>query len=557
MSLPRPDIKFKNFVRYNQIAAILIRHGFGELVSRLNMITPMKHALKRIPARSKHLSTPIRVRMALEELGPSFIKFGQVLSTRPFLLPYEYIAELSRLQDEVEPMPWPLTESILRRELKGEISEIFASVEQVPIASASLAQVHRAVLPDGTVVVIKIQREGIRRIIEADIRIFREIAELLESNVPESRRFNPPGLVEEFARTTMKELNFLNEARNMEIFARNFRNEKGIKIPKLYRKYCTSRILTMELVQGIKISRIGELKRSAIDTAQVCRNGARLVLKMIFEDGFFHADPHPGNLFVLDNGVIAPVDYGMMGILSESQMDELGDLVAAIVSRDSAAIVRVLRNIGVIEDAADLKRLEQDISELIIRYYRVSLGDINVRNLMEELYAFVQQHRIRFQTEFMLLGKSLVTYEELARLLNPEFDLISEMSPYMRNLTARKYNPRRFIRDFQALADELRWLLTQSPQEMRQVLQRLRRGELQLQMRVQNLDSFIRELDRSSNRLSLSLLVAALIVGSSIIATMQKGYTVFDIPLLGLIGYLFAAVLGIFLVISILRSRKI
>ncbi len=557
MSLPRPDIKFKNFVRYNQIAAILIRHGFGELVGRLNMITPVKHALKRVPSRSKHLSTPIRVRLALEELGPSFIKLGQVLSTRPFLLPYEYIIELSRLQDEVEPMPWPLTESVLRRELKGEISEIFASVEQVPIASASLAQVHRAVLLDGTVVVIKIQREGIKRIIEADIRIFREIAELLESNVPESRRFNPTGLVEEFARTTMKELNFLNEARNMEIFARNFRNEKGIKIPRLYRRYCTSKILTMELIQGIKISRIGELRRSAIDTAQVCRNGARLVLKMIFEDGFFHADPHPGNLFVLDDGVIAPVDYGMMGILSESQMDELGDLVAAIVSRDSAAIVRVLRNIGVIEDETDLKRLEQDISELIIRYYRVSLGDINVRSLMEELYAFVQQHRISFQTEFMLLGKSLVTYEELARLLNPDFDLISEMAPYMKNLTARKYNPRRFIRDFQALADELRWLLTQSPQEMRQVLQRLRRGELQMQMRVQNLDSFIRELDRSSNRLSLSLLVAALIVGSSIIATMRKGYTVFDIPLLGLIGYLFAAVLGIFLVISILRSRKI
>ncbi len=557
MSLPRPDIKLKNFVRYNQIAAILIRHGFGELVSRLNMMTPMKHAIKRVPSRSKQLSTPIRVRLALEELGPSFIKLGQVLSTRPFLLPYEYIAELSRLQDEVEPMPWQLTESILRKELKGDLSEYFASIEQTPIASASLAQVHKAVLHDGTVVVIKIQREGIKRIIEADIRIFREIAELLEGNVPESRQFNPPGLVEEFARTTMKELNFLNEARNMEIFAANFRNEKGIKIPKLYRRFCTSRILTMELVDGIKISHIGELRRSAIDTAQVCRNGARLVLKMIFEDGFFHADPHPGNLFVLDNGVIAPVDYGMMGILSESQMDELADLVAAVISRDSAAVVRVLRSSGVVDDTADMKRLEQDISELIVRYYRVSLGDINVRGLMEELYAFVQQHRIKFQTEFMLLGKSLVTYEELARLLDPDFDLISEMSPYMKNLLARKYNPRRFLRDFKGLADELRWLLTQSPQEMRQVLRRLRRGELQLQMRVQNLDSFIRELDRSSNRLSLSLLVAALIVGSSIIATMQKGYTVFDIPLLGLIGYLFAAILGVLLVISILRSRKI
>lgn len=557
MSLPRPDIKLKNFVRYNQIAAVLIRHGFGELVYRLNLMAPLRHMLKRGPAKSQHLSTPVRLRMVLEELGPSFIKFGQVLSTRPFLLPYEYIAELSRLQDEVEPMPWELTENIIRRELNREIAECFASIDRQPIASASLAQVHRAVLHDGSTVVIKVQREGIKRIIEADIRIFKELAEMLMSNVPESRQFNPPGLVEEFAKTTMKELNFLNEARNMEIFAENFKDEKGIKVPKLYREYSTSRILTMEMINGIKISKIDELRRANVDTGLICRNGARLVLKMIFEDGFFHADPHPGNLFVLENGQIAPVDYGMMGIISDSQMNDLADLIGSIITGDSQAIIRVLRNTGSLDENIDSKRIEQDISELLIRYSHVSIGRIDIRNLIEDLYAFIQQHKIKFQTEFMLLGKSLGTYEELARMLDPEFDFFSELIPYVKKLTARKFNPRRFLKDFQSFNDELRWLFTQSPQELKQVLRRLRRGDLQLQMQVRNLDSFIREMDRSSNRLSLSLLVAALIVGSSIIATMRQGYTVFDMPLLGLLGYLFAAILGIFLVISILRSRKI
>ena len=380
---------------------------------------------------------------------------------------------------------------------------------------------------------------------------------MLEKNIPESQQFEPKRIAEEFARSTIKELNFINEARNTEIFSNNFKDEPGVKVPRIFWDLTTAKVMTMEEIVGIKISRIDELKASGCDTNLVCKNGSRLFLKMIFEDGFFHADPHPGNLFVCAGDIIAPVDYGMMGTLSETQMDEMAELIMAVMGKDVRGVIRVLQNSGVIPDDCNIRSLEQEVSELLVRYSSLELSRIDLKSASEEFLGLIHMFRIRFQPEFMLLGKALITYEEVARMLNPGFNFFAELVPYMKKLTSRKYRPGKIARDFIGILDELRWFLVESPREWRAIATKLRKGDLQIQLQVKGLDVIIRELDRSSNRLSLSLLVAALIVGSSIIATMQKGYTVFNIPLLGLIGYVFAAILGILLVISILRSRKL
>jgi len=555
MTIPRPDKSIKNLRRYRQIAAVLIKYGFGELVYRMNLASPLKPGRKAYDKSAK--STQVRIRLALEELGPTFVKLGQVLSTRPFMLPMEYIEELSKLQDQVEPMPADMAMRILSRELGRPVEECFSEFNDKAFASASLAQVHDAVLLDGTQVVVKIQREGIKEIISSDMRILYDVASLLERNIPESHQYDPNGLVEELSRSTQKEINFLNEARNIEIFADNFKDEPGIKVHKVYRELSTSKVLTLEKITGIKISRIDELKRAGYDLEEICKNGARLVLKMIFEDGFFHADPHPGNLFVCDGSIIAPVDYGMMGVLSASQMNMLSDLITTIVSRDVGAIVRVLENSGVVPDEANIKVLEQDISELIVKYYHISLAKMDMRTATDDFFMLASTHGIKFQAEFMLLGKALITYEELARILYPQFNFFTEAVPYIKKLTARKYRPANLMKDLARIADELKWLLVESPREFRQVVGKLNKGEFQVQMQHKGLEPLIREIDRSSNRVSVSLLVAALIVGSSMIITVEKGYMLFNLPLLGLVGFLFAGILGVYLIISILRSGKL
>jgi len=557
MALPRPDKSFQNLKRYRKIAGVLIRYGFGDLVYRMNLISPLKSGKGKKESKTVPRSTPVRLRLALEELGPTFVKLGQILSTRPFLLPVDYIIELSKLQDQVEPMPWLLASEILTRELGKPVDESFLKINQIPLASASLAQVHEAVLNNGTSVVVKIQREGIKKVIDSDMRILFDVADMLERNIPESSQYDPKGIVEELARSTQKEINFLNEARNIEIFADNFKDEPVIKIPLVYREYSTSKVLTLEKINGIKISELDKLIQAGYDAEQICKHGSRLVLKMIFEDGFFHADPHPGNLFVCENEIIAPVDYGMMGTLSERQKNELADMVMTVMSRDTGAIIRTLQNTGVIPEQANIRILDQELSELIVKYYRISLSQIDMKTAMDDFFTVAHRHQIKFQAEFMLLGKALMTYEELARVLYPQYNFVAEIAPYLKKLSARKFRPANFVNDLLRIIDELRWVLVESPRAWRQIADKLSAGKLQVQMKHIGLDTFIKEMDRSSNRLSVSLLVAALIVGSSLIMTVEKGIMLFDLPVLGLIGYLFAGVLGILLVISILRSGKL
>jgi ubiquinone biosynthesis protein len=559
MNFTRPRTAIRSIKRYREIVAVLIKYGFGEVVGRLNLYT-MYRVGRRIFRRSQppKVSYAVRIRRALEELGPTFVKLGQVLSMRPFLIPSELVFELSKLQDQVAPLSPEIALAAIESNLGGrKISDVFLQLDPIPIASASLSQVHYATLLSGDRAVVKIQRPGIRRVIDADMAILRDIAVLMERHIPEIRQYDPSGIIEELARTTRREINFRYEGRNIETFARNFKEDDRIYIPKVYWDCTTRHMLTMGRIEGIKITDVAALRAAGIDPAVICRNGGEMVFKMIFEDGFFHADPHPGNLFVTASGRIAPVDYGMIGILSSTQMELTAQLLIAIVSNDPAMVAYAFKKAGVLPDDVNKPILEADITELITRYHRIPLAQIDMATMADEFFEIVHRHGIKVQSEFMVFGKALVTFEEVARVLDPDYDFIKSAAPFVRKMALRRFGSQRLKRDAQIAVTELHDMVTKFPEEIGQFTDKLNKGKIKIGLDLAGLERLILELDRSSNRLSFALIIAAVIVGSSLIMTINVGITIFGLPAVGLFGYLFAGFLGAGLAISILRSGRL
>ncbi len=559
MNLTRPGTAIRHIKRYREIISVLIKYGFGEIVGRLNLYTMYRigrRVFRRMPP--PEMSYAVRIRKALEELGPTFVKLGQVLSMRPFLIPSELVNELSKLQDQVLPLDPDVAVRAIEANLGGKkISDAFQEYDPVPIASASLSQVHYAALSDGTRVVIKIQRPGIKRVIESDMAILRDIAALMVKHIPEIRQYDPVGIVEELARTTRREINFLYEGRNIETFSRNFKDDPRIFIPTVYWQYTTRHLLTMDRIDGFKITDVAAIRAAGIDPVNICRNGGEMVFKMIFDDGFFHADPHPGNLFVTSSGRIAPVDYGMVGILSSTQMEQIAELLSAIIANDPALVVYAFKKTGVLPEDINETILETEFAELITRYHRIPLARLDMATISDEFFEIVHRHNVKVQSEMMVFGKALVTYEEVARVLDSNYDFIKSAEPFVRRMALRRFGPRRLRRDTQIAVTELHDLLTKFPEELGEFTSKLNKGKIRIGLDVIGLERLILELDRSSNRLSFALIIAAIIVGSSMIMTLNVGLTFFGVPALGLFGYLFAGFLGAGLAISILRSGKL
>jgi len=552
--------KYRNLRRYRQIVGVLVKYGFDEILSRMNLTSYLrvgKRFFKKGEGEREPLSAPTRIRMALEELGPTFVKLGQILSTRPFLIPPDLVVELSKLQDEVKPLDFPQIKKQIENELGAPIDELFQNFEERPIASASLAQAHRARIRDGIEVVVKVQRPDIEKVIQADMDILRDLARLLVRYVPESRQFNPLDIVEEIARTMRKELDFMNEARNVEHFRKNFQGVDFIYIPRVFWEFTTSKVITLEYIDGIKISEVDKIEAAGLDRKLIARIGSRFILKQVLEDGFFHADPHPGNIFVTEGNIIVPVDFGMMGSLDPRTMEELSDLLIAAAKKDTDLILRVMVDFGIISDDSDTSALRADISELLNRYYEVPLAKINMKTIMDEASEIVNRYNLRAPSNLMLLMKAMGTYEELGRTLDPDFDLIAEAKPYIKRLLRRRLQPDRIAYESLKTMRDLYNLIKILPRETELLLRRLKRGEVSLEFQHRGLENLITELDRASNRLSFSLIIAALIVGSSLILRLNIGPFLFGYPLLGILGYLFAGLLGIWLVVAILRSGRI
>jgi ubiquinone biosynthesis protein len=545
--------------RYRQIVTILLKYGFDQILGQMRIFTRLRmkrRGLKKAEELEKFTYAQ-RVRLALEELGPTFVKLGQVLSMRPFLIPLDLVVELTKLQDEVTPFPFVQVKEIVESELRAPLEEHFSSFDTIPIASASLSQVHKAVTKDGKTVVVKVQRPGIKEIIEADMEILKDLVNLLEKYIPESKQYDPSGIREELKKSIRREIDFNNEARNIEVFRENFKEEKSVFVPQVFWDKTTSKVLTMEFIDGVKISNFEELEKRGIDRKLLAQIGGKMVFKQIFEDGFFHADPHPGNLFALEGNIIAPVDYGMMGRLSETTMNELADILISVVTWHPGGIVKVYQDVEVVGEEVNLRALEADLADFLYKYHKIPLSRLDMNTLINEAFDIIHQYDIRIQADLMLFSKALMTYEEVAKMLDPEYDLVTQAIPYVKKLAYRKFKPKALLKDLFTASQDWRDLLVTFPFELKRIIKNLAKGRFTFTFQHKGLDKLILELDRASNRVSFALIIAAIIVGSSLIMRLESKYTLFGYPLFGILGYIFAGVLGVWLVIAILRSGKL
>ncbi|MCG8603678.1 AarF/UbiB family protein [bacterium] len=559
MNIPRIDRGYRNLKRYRQIVGILIKYGFAEIIDRMNLRVHLqiKRRLRKGPVPDDRLSAAERIRLVLEELGPTFIKLGQLLSTRSFLIPADLLNELTKLQDEVKPVPFDQIQEYVENEFGESIEKKFEDFKTDAIASASIAQVHRATTRGGAAVVVKIQRPEVARLIATDLDILADIARLMDRFVPESRQFDPEGVVRELTQTTKRELDFINEGRNVELFAKNFVDFENVYVPKVFWEHTTEKILTTEYIDGIKISDLRVLEASGCDPKFIAQIGARFILKQVFDDGFFHADPHPGNLFIKDQSVIVPVDFGMMGRLDETLMEEVSDLLIGAVQKDADLIIRVLVNLGSLDEEQDARAVRVDIAHFVDRYYGASLKQIKMQTIIADVFALVTKHELRTPSNLLLLMKTLGTYEDIARRLDPEFEIFSLAKPYVSKLVWRRLDMRKIAyQGFKTLRD-LYDLAKVLPRELELLLRKIKRGQFAIELQDRGLQNLMLEIDRASNRVAFSLIIAALIVGSSLILNLGTGPIFLGYPLFGILGFLFAGILGVWLVIAILRSGRL
>lgn len=554
--------RYKDILRLRQILSVFFKYGFYQFIEQVNLarfIPFRKRILEKFPYIDR--AFPERLRHAFEELGPSFIKLAQILSARPDLITKAYADEFKKLQDEVPPFRFEEVRTIIQEELGAPLEEIFKEFEVRPIAAASIAQVHGATLKSGESVVVKIQRPRIKEIIETDIDIMRFIAELMDRYMPEAEFFNPKGIVEEFSKTVRKELNFREEARNLNRFRRNFEGHKYIYIPRLYPEYLTEKVIVMERIDGIRIDRVSEIEKLGFDRSHIARIGLEAYLKMIFEDGYFHADPHPGNIFIMPDGRIGLVDFGIVGHLTPELMESLAQAFISLVKRDFDSLIEQYIDLGFVSEEVDIESFRRDfkadLMDFLVPLYGASISEINFTEYLDTLTHLAIKHKLKIPSDFLLVNKSLLILDSIARELDPSFNFISVAEPYASKLIRSRYNLQRLYDRTRRNLDEFTAFLTATPKQLRLLFRKALRDELNFKITHIGLERLMRDLDRSTNRLSFSIIVAALILGSSILTLSSVGGKIFDMPLLGAIGFLMAFVLGLWLLISIIRSGRL
>lgn len=548
--------------RYRTILGILIKYGFGQFVEQLNINYYLELGRKIVtlgtaPKEIERLGQPQRMRLALEELGPTFIKLGQLLSTRPDLVPKAYLDELKKLQDKVPSVPTEQIRVEIESELGYPLEELFAHFEAQPEAAASVAQVHRGRLHDGEEVVFKIRRPGIVKVIETDLDILMGLAYLVENHLPGGNLYDPIGLVKEFRRTIHRELDFTREARTIERFAANFRQDDTVHIPRVHWDFCGETVLAMEYVAGIKVNDLEQLSAEGYNLKLIADRGASSFLRQVLEFGLFHGDPHPGNIFILPGDVICMLDYGMVGRISEEIKDQLVDLLMAVLQRDVDRIVSQLLYSGELTDESNLKALKRDMSEFIEDYYEIPLQEIKVGKLLADFVEILTHYRIRFPADLMLLARALVAMEGLGRQLDPEFNMITHLRPFLEKLVKERLTPTNLSKEMLRVAQAYGSLARNLPRDIKEFINRVNRNKFKIDLEHRGLEKMINELDQASNRLSFSLLIAALVIGSSLIMQTNKGPLLFGFPVLGFLGYSAAGLLGLWLAIAILRSGRL
>ncbi|KIO48436.1 AarF/ABC1/UbiB kinase family protein [Nitrosospira sp. NpAV] len=574
--------------RLQEIASILIRYGFGDMVRRMGLANALERTGRVLhwheAEELAHLAPHARVRRALEEMGPTFVKLGQILATRVDLFEPEWIAEFSKLQDSTPPSPYPQVHQQLTEDLGAPPEEVFAEFDPQPLATGSIAQVHRARLDDGGEVVVKVRRPGIRLIIEADLRWFSRLAEAMEAGNSELRHFHWQEVVRQFTRSLRRELDFGAECRNAERIAANFSGYSGpdiprdlpaghdivpaehgsmlpsIVIPRVHWQWTGERVCVQEYINGIPGRDLAAVDQAGLDRKILARRGVHAVIKMIVEDGLFHADPHPGNLFYLPGNRIAFIDFGMVGRLTEERRDQLARLLLGLVQHEPMHVADVLLDwtsgSGGMDGDINEDALTSEIETFVDQHLGVPLKQLKLGNILFDLVAILRGHRLLLPPDLALFIKAFITLEGTGRELDPDLDLAGEALPMLQDTLAARYAPSAMIKRGWRGASTMTALIADLPRDLARLLRAARRGKLDIHIDVTHLKHLGDQVDGAANRMVAGIIVAAIIVGSSIVMTVSGGPTLLGLPLIGLLGFLCATIGGIWLLLSISRSNK-
>ncbi len=521
------------------------KHGLRNLVEKINLGNFLSTVSSLQNNDEDQLSTPARIRLSFEELGPTFVKLGQLMASRPDLVPQDYIDEMSLLQDQVQPLDFKVITQVLAEEFGSDYKKHFKSIEERHLGAASIAQVHRAQMMTGQNVVIKVQRPGIVSTINDDLNVLYFIAELLEKYIPELRPFNPIGMIDEYFKTLELETNFIVEANNIRKFRENFKNEKNVIIPEVHFNLVTERVLVMDELLGFRLSQENSLTQVGVNPTEVLKTGFKAFLKMVFIDGFFHGDLHPGNFFVYADNKIGLIDFGVVGRLNTKTQSAIVNMLMALSKEDYARLAYEYVDLAPFTDQVNVDLFAKELQSLISPYYGLSTKHVNIGKLLMSSSSLAAEHGLSVPTELMLYFKSIVSIESLGQKISADFDFLTFALSMVGELAEHQLKPALFMDEAQIILRESRGFLTSLPRQLNLILRRMNSPEYKTRLHVDGVDELKRSIEISFNLLFLGVIMASLIIASSMIYSHPTSWLIAGMPGLSVMGYLLAAGLGV------------
>lgn len=554
----------RNLNRLREIIGVLMKYGFEDVVTN--------STLRKFVPESKRLTwvrgdKPVfeytrweRIRMIAEELGPTFVKFAQVLSIRPDLLPQPLIEQLEKLQDRVPPFPFSEVRNIIKLETGNELEDLFDDFQETVLASASIGQVHRARLKSGEEVVVKIQRPGVTDMVERDISILKEVVNMADRYLKKQGMLNAMEIVKTFERTMLKELDYNNEARNIEQFRNFYKNHRNFYIPKVYRNISTDKMLVIEYAKGCKINDVKQIREWGLDPKKIAENGINIYLTQIFEYGYFHADPHPGNVFVRQDGVICLIDFGMVGRLMTRDKYSFAGVFISLAQQDSKRMAANLKKLAISDEIEDMRNFQYDINEIIEDYAYLDVAESNIADMTASLQKLMYNYRISVPGSVFLIFRAFAILEGIGKQIHPSFNTFEFIKPYGKKLIENQFSAKNILNEVSFRAEQLNELLTVWPREIKEIIGKIRQGKLHIEIEHQGYGYLLKKLDSLTNRISFALIISSLLIASAI--TMSVPFPLnmisgkYGIPYLSLGGLYAASGLFFLLIYSIIRRRK-